>query len=735
MKKFLSILIGTLIMSILILFPVYGTEELHNQVDEEKNTVQDETTKNEVESNEVMEAEIEDSVNVSVTNSASGLVFIDTPINNSSYDEETNNVKLKGWAIASDSNATLKLYVNNCCWGDIARDSQRPDVKESYPNYATTTDLPGFSYDIDISAFPKGTHEIRVDEVASNGQVVASSAVNIKVKQNDYTGVMYIDEPGNNQVFPIEDTEKITLSGWAVSNDKKATVKLYVNNCCWGDIARVGQRQDVKSVFPQYASTTDTPGFKYDMNIAAFPAGTHEIKVEQVARDGKALSTATIQIRVTQNEYSGAIIIDTPGSNTTYNISDTKSILLTGWAVSNDKNATVKLYVNNCCWGNISRNVERQDVRNAFPSYANATPTPGFIYNMDIAAFPEGTHQIKVEEVSQTGKVLGTSIVNINISTPIYSAILHIDNPVTNTRYASGIMKIYGWAVSNAPEDYVSIYLDDVYQTGAERQAREDVIAMHGQQFGLDNSYKAGIYSEISTGNLGEGSHSVKVIQYSKYGKKIAEEKINFIISNTLTWGIDVSHYQGNIDWNAVKNSGVNFAILKIGEYRESSGRILVDDHFEQYYNECKRVGIAVGGYFYSYAFNPTEAAHEADACTQIISGKGFEMPIFFDIEDKVVINAVKTGRTNVVNLTNAVATFCNIMNSRGYQSGVYSYKLFFNQYLDMSKLQNYNIWLAHYVGTTDFSGRYDIWQYTSSGAVAGINGAVDLNWCYKRYY
>ena len=243
-----------------------------------------------------------------------------------------------------------------------------------------------------------------------------------------------------------------------------------------------------------------------------------------------------------------------------------------------------------------------------------------------------------------------------------------------------------------------------------------------------------GFYLVIDISKLNEGIHTLKVVTQSRYGKEIKSAQVRFMISNTRKWGIDVSHYQEDIDWNVVRNQGINFAILKIGEYRESSGRIIQDSKFERNYAECKRLGISVGGYFYSYAFDPQEASHEAAACLSIISGKSFEMPIFLDIEDNVIKRAVNDGRTNVANLTNGAITFCNIMIQSGHKAGVYASKSFYQTYLYTSLLETYDIWLAHYTSATNYNGKYDIWQYTSNGSLSGIRGAVDMNWCYKNY-
>ena len=408
-----------------------------------------------------------------------------------------------------------------------------------------------------------------------------------------------------------------------------------------------------------------------------------------------------------------------------------------GWAVSNDPAAYMIVLIDGEIRPCTVTRTNRPDVDALVsPSYGGTVNTPkaGVVIRVNIDGLHEGRHVVVVAEVSRFHKIVASSsTIQLNITSPYYTGLMNIETPIANKRYRSDWLRVTGWAITEANGDYIKIFLDGQYQTFAEPVARPDVLNVYGSKYPNHNEY-VGFVSNICTMGLGEGRHKVTVQQCSKYGKVIQEKEVIFMISNTTTWGVDVSHHNQTINWDAVRNSGVNFAILKIGEYRESSGAVLADSKFEENYAACKARGIAVGGYFYSYAFNPTEAAHEADACTKIISGKSFEMPIFIDIEDGIVTRAIDQGRTSVENLTNAMITFCDIMNSRGYQSGVYSYKNFFETYLNTPVLERYNIWLAHYVSATNYAGKYDMWQYTSSGNIGGINGFVDLNWCYKHY-
>ena len=324
------------------------------------------------------------------------------------------------------------------------------------------------------------------------------------------------------------------------------------------------------------------------------------------------------------------------------------------------------------------------------------------------------------------------------INNSLYPGTMWVDGPINGNNYQQGTLEISGWTLSETEGDIVKIYLDGKFCGNATRQTRPDVFGIYKNEYGgIALNPLPGYYYKLSTVGLNNGKHIIKIVNLTKDGKTVIQSReVEFKIVNLAkTWGIDVSQYQGNIDWNVVKNNGIDFAILRIGYYLESQGRLVIDPYFEKNYNECKRLGIAIGGYFYSYAFNSAEALHEATACLSAINGKTFEMPIFLDMEDNILKNGVSNGQTNKNELTNAGITFCETMAGAGYRSGVYASKNFFRDYLNVSVLEKYNIWLAHYTSQTDYTGKFDIWQYTNMGYLLGINGNVDFNWCFTRYY
>ncbi len=189
--------------------------------------------------------------------------------------------------------------------------------------------------------------------------------------------------------------------------------------------------------------------------------------------------------------------------------------------------------------------------------------------------------------------------------------------------------------------------------------------------------------------------------------------------------GIDVSVWQGNIDWEKVKNSGIEFAIIRSG-YGQDAGQ--EDKYFQQNIKNAKAVQIPVGVYHYSYAESVQGAKNEAEYCLSIVKSAGvpLNLPIYFDIEDPSILNS-----TNTDTRTNMCVAFCSEIEKAGYWAGVYSSLNWFNNYLDSSLLSNkYTIWLAQYYTTNQMP--CDIWQYTSSGSVSGISGNVDMNIMYR---
>lgn len=192
--------------------------------------------------------------------------------------------------------------------------------------------------------------------------------------------------------------------------------------------------------------------------------------------------------------------------------------------------------------------------------------------------------------------------------------------------------------------------------------------------------------------------------------------------------GIDVSQYQGAVDWLSVKAGGVDFAILRTG-YGNELPEIQTDSTFSTNYDGATANGIKLGAYHVSYATTPEIAVQEAQMCLSILNGRHLDYPIFIDIEQSSQSALPKE------QLTAVVSAFCGEITKAGYKSGIYSSTGFFNGCLSDPALNAYDKWVAHPdVSTPNYNSAYTMWQYSHTGIIPGISGSVDLDYSYQEY-
>lgn len=189
---------------------------------------------------------------------------------------------------------------------------------------------------------------------------------------------------------------------------------------------------------------------------------------------------------------------------------------------------------------------------------------------------------------------------------------------------------------------------------------------------------------------------------------------------------IDVSTWNGNIDWNKVYKSGVRYAMIRSSFGVENPNQI--DNKFVRNIENAIKAGVKCGIYHYSYAKSAAEAKKEADFCLKTIKNYEIDLPVAFDIEDSSQTNLGKDA------LTSIVIAFCDRIKSAGYRPMLYCNPNWLCNYLHKDKLINkYDIWLANW-GVSAPSYNCAIWQYSENGGVPGISGSVDMNWIYKDY-
>lgn len=190
------------------------------------------------------------------------------------------------------------------------------------------------------------------------------------------------------------------------------------------------------------------------------------------------------------------------------------------------------------------------------------------------------------------------------------------------------------------------------------------------------------------------------------------------------TKGIDISRWQGKPDFGRLK-SEVDYIILQAGYGRYSSQ---IDSEFERNYSECKKYGIPVGVYWYSYAKTTADALAEAAACMEVIKSKQFEYPIYYDLEE----NLGALGRALVSSIA---TTFCTALEKAGYFAGIYISRAPAQSYLTDEVCGKYALWLAEYGSQLNWNGaKVGMWQNSSTGRFSGISGNADTDICYEDY-
>lgn len=216
-----------------------------------------------------------------------------------------------------------------------------------------------------------------------------------------------------------------------------------------------------------------------------------------------------------------------------------------------------------------------------------------------------------------------------------------------------------------------------------------------------------------------------KISYFSKY----TDRTYSIPSDRNVYDGIDVSKWEGSINWPRVKADGVDFAFIRVGYRGTSSGALYEDPWYDRYMQQANDINMPVGVYVYSQALNQSEAIAEAKFALQRVKNYNVQLPIVMDYEYYTGSGRLDTSNLSRTQKTQNVLAFCETILDAGYQPMLYANKSFltYDVYADkISKVAP--IWLAHYITNTSYSGSYDYWQYSDTGRVDGINTAVDCN-------
>lgn len=246
-----------------------------------------------------------------------------------------------------------------------------------------------------------------------------------------------------------------------------------------------------------------------------------------------------------------------------------------------------------------------------------------------------------------------------------------------------------------------------------------------------EGKYKVNVKITDASGNYVDKDVVVNVIEKFEetpeveiVPDKIEDMILKYKTKDTLI-GIDVSNHQGDIDWETVKNSGVEFVFIRIGYGHNREAKIMEDEKFRQNLEEARNAGLKVGLYFYSYATEIWEAEEQANWIVKTLNGEKIDLPIVFDYE---TWKSFPTYNINIVDLNKVAKRFLDILHDNGYEGMNYSSKYYLNTIWNISE---YPTWLAHYVSKTNYDKDFKVWQFSNTGEVPGINGFVDLDVLY----
>lgn len=241
-----------------------------------------------------------------------------------------------------------------------------------------------------------------------------------------------------------------------------------------------------------------------------------------------------------------------------------------------------------------------------------------------------------------------------------------------------------------------------------------------------DNNVK--VVAIDSSNNKTERDLVIRVIERSNKTSKPVYKKLEDIeIPENASIMIDVSKWQEDIDWKKVKESGVDYAMMRLGTQKAIDKESVLDSYFEKNIKEARENGIKVGVYYYSYANDVEDAKIQAEWVVEQLKGYELDLPVAFDWECFRYLNGFEM---SLHDFNEMGTTFLKIIEKNGYKAINYGSKNYLEK---IWTIEGYDTWLAHYTDKTTYSKDYIMWQFTDKGLVPGIKGAVDLNFYYNK--
>ena len=594
-------------------------------------------------------------------------------------------------------------------------------------------------YNVDWSSSDSSIATVSGGTVTANG--VGSATITAKVtaegKEKSATCQVTVTE----EPKPAEITASISSSSLSLEKGKTGSLSVSVSG--------------VSSYTTEWSSSNTSIATVKDGTVTAVAAGS--AKITATVKSGNASKTVECQVTVTEPKpaditvsisNSSMSILKGKTGKLTVSVNGSTSYT-TEWSSSNTSIATVKDgTVTAVAVGNatITAKVKSGNVEKSATCQVTVTDDPNAIKKVTITGATEvaigktitltATTDPKGEKVKwssdneKIAKVDANGVVTgVAEGSAVIKAVCEKNTNITAT-YTVKVKKAVNVDGKTKLKDKNGNQL--YYKEGdSYKEATYDDYKKYDTFYKKSVKYRytgwqtidGSTYFFDKNGNYVTGDQVIQGAKYS-FGSD------GRLSSGSGSMGIDVSKWNGSIDWNAVKNSGVSYVIIRCGYRGSSTGALIEDPKFKSNIQGAKAAGLQVGVYFFSQAVNEVEAVEEASMALNLVKGYGLNYPIFLDVESS-------GGRGDGVSRDTRTAVckaFCATIQNSGYAAGVYANKTWFTEMINTGSLTGYKIWLAQYASAPTYKAtRYDMWQYSSKGQVSGIKGNVDMNISYMR--
>lgn len=482
-------------------------------------------------------------------------MYLDYPTSNVVFGD---TILLDGWVMSTNQNTKFRVLVDEVEFPITVARNIREDVQKAIKGYGDEiiNPTPGFSIMADASSIDDGNHNLKIEYINSNGEILANCTKNIEIKKD--VAKMYLDLPSANV-----NTTLVEVSGWVMSTNKNIELELYIDDKLVDTEFNRSDRLDVKDAIKGYGDVkiNELPGFSTKVDLSDYLNGVHTVKV--VTKNSNGTIISQIQKNIFLQKYQSNMCIDKPTYN--YSVQGT-SLEVSGWSMTNVSDTKIKVFVDDMEAVEILDRVPREDVLEAYFGKYNLSTNqlPGFRIDLDMSKYSDGKHTIFVRVYDKNTNELIDERNNI-INLKKYQSNMYIDTPVSNLQMEGVELEINGWFMTEALDYSLKLFVDDKeIQTTFERLERIDVINAYIQKYDKEKNKLPGFITKVNLDSFIDGNHEFCVkaidnitgevliqksirINLKKYQSKmyidspIYNKTINGIEMNTTGWVMTTS--------------------------------------------------------------------------------------------------------------------------------------------------------------------------------------------------